>query len=89
MMKLLLTIFIMLAVGSGSQQTIYWSQHNEIVTPKCEWVEIRGRLFRNCTGLPAPNYYWLCEVQIFIERNVKSNHYICILIDHNEVIRAT
>lgn len=69
---------------------LYWPQHNEII-PDCEkWIIVRGRLFKApCDLKEAPRYYWLCDVQKFIDHmGHKHDHVICSVVDHDEVIKS-
>ena len=89
MTTLLLSLSLLMSVNS-IDGTIYWLQHDEVKPELCKFILVRGRIFKQCNNRPVANYYWLCDVQDFIDQfGNHSPHTVCIVIDHNEVIRGT
>ncbi len=77
------------ANGKTIDGTLYWPQHNEIKIEVYKWVVIRGKFFKVPTIGPVADFYWMCEVQDFVDqRGNHSPHTVCIVIDHDEIIRG-
>jgi len=89
---LLIAVLFLLSSFAASNvvdSTLYWPQHDEAKQEICKWVVIRGRLFKKCNDLPTPDYYWLCQIQKFIDqRGHISDHIYCILVDYDGEIRG-